>query len=254
MENTERKHKLFGLLGKNIEYSFSRSYFSKKFQEAGIEGCEYVNFDLQSIEELTNVLQTYTNVLVGFNVTIPYKKEILPYLSEIDPIAAQIGAVNTVKLTPKGLSGYNTDVLGFRRSIKPLLGTQHQRALLLGTGGAANAVEFALNQLGITVQYVSRNKRSGCISYEDLFTDVAILRRYKIVVNATPLGTYPNIEDCPNIPYELLSSEHLVYDLIYNPEETTFLKKAKMQGATTRNGYQMLVFQAEAAWEIWNTK
>lgn len=241
--------RLFALVGKNISYSFSRTYFTEKFEKEHISDAEYVNFDLSSIDELPQKLQENPNIQ-GMNVTIPYKKEIIPMLAKLDPIAEEIGAVNTIKVTQEGLIGYNTDYFGFSESLKPFLKEHHTKALILGTGGASNAVAYALKKLGISFRFVSRTPKMGQFSYSDLSSQ--IVNKYKIIINCTPLGTFPKVEDFPPIPYQFLTSEHLLYDLIYNPEKTTFLQKGEKKKAIIINGRKMLELQAEKAWEIWN--
>ncbi|MDO4230415.1 MAG: shikimate dehydrogenase, partial [Capnocytophaga sp.] len=226
----------------------SRTYFSKKFENEQISDAEYVNFDLQSIDELTQKLQNNPN-LKGMNVTIPYKKEIIPFLVSLDKIAETIGAVNTIKVTKKGLIGYNTDYYGFLESLKPLLQPHHTKALILGTGGASNAVAYALEELNILFKFVSRTPENEQLSYLELSSQ--LIDEYKIIINCTPLGTFPNVDDFPPIPYQFLTDKHLLYDLIYNPEKTTFLKKGEQQKATISNGLKMLELQAEKAWQIW---
>ncbi len=245
----EKMGKKFGLLGRNISYSFSRGYFTEKFTKLGLTDHSYVNFDLPKIEDITDVVKN-TDELVGFNITIPYKEAIFPYLSEVDAKAKEIGAINVVKVQQNGLKGYNTDVIGFQQSIAPSIKKYHQKALILGTGGASKAVAYALKSLGLDYQFVSRNAGENKWSYSQL--DKKIMDSYTVVINCTPLGTYPNIQDKPSIPYHYMSDKHLVYDLIYNPEETSFMKHAKDNGATALNGHQMLKLQAEAAWKIWN--
>ncbi|PWG06387.1 shikimate dehydrogenase family protein [Polaribacter aquimarinus] len=248
----ERKNKLFGLLGKNISYSFSRGYFTKKFENLGLKKHKYVNFDLQNIDELPKVLKKNKDTLNGINVTIPYKEEVMQYLDKLDETAKEIGAVNTIKFTKRGnLKGYNTDVVGFENSIYPFFKKHHKRALILGTGGASKAVAYALKKNDIKVKFVSRNPNGKKqISYLDITEEV--LKKYTVIVNCTPLGTSPDIEKCPNIPYEFLTEKHLLFDLIYNPEVTTFLKKGLKKGATIKNGHKMLELQAEESWRIWN--
>ncbi|MFK8274188.1 shikimate dehydrogenase family protein [Capnocytophaga cynodegmi] len=241
--------RLFALVGKNISYSFSKAYFTEKFEKEHISDAEYVNFDLNSVDELPQKLQENPNIR-GMNVTIPYKKEIIPMLAKLDPVAEEIGAVNTIKVTQKGLIGYNTDYFGFSESLKPFLKEHHTKALILGTGGASNAVAYALKMLGISFRFVSRTPKMGQFSYSDLSSQ--IVNKYKIIINCTPLGTFPNVEDFPPIPYQFLTSEHLLYDLIYNPERTTFLQKGEKKKAIIINGWKMLELQAEKAWEIWN--
>jgi shikimate dehydrogenase len=243
--------KQFGLVGKNIDYSFSKKYFTEKFEKENLINHNYQNFDIQSVFEITQIVKNPN--LCGLNVTIPYKEEIIPFLDKISKKAKKIGAVNTIKITKKGkLKGYNTDFFGFQKSLSSLLNEHHKKALILGTGGASKAVAFALKKLGIQYTFVSQKLRRDYLSYEKL--NEAIFQEYQIIINCTPLGTFPDINSCPNIPYNLLNVNHIVFDLVYNPEETTFLQKAKQNGATTKNGMEMLVFQAEKAWEIWNRK
>lgn len=239
----------YALLGKNISYSFSRGYFLDKFQNEAIEYSEYFNIDIPSLEQLPLELKKHPN-LRGFNVTIPYKEEIIPFLSEIDPIAQEIKAVNTVKILPNGeLKGYNTDYYGFLYSLKPYLKPHHKSALILGSGGASKAITYALQQLNIPYFIVSRTPQKGMLSYQDLTKDV--IKSHSIVINCTPLGTYPNIHLCPEIDFSAVGEYHLFYDLVYNPEKTTFIKRAELQGATTCNGLKMLILQAELSWNIW---
>ncbi|WP_298881057.1 shikimate dehydrogenase [uncultured Polaribacter sp.] len=248
----ERKNKVFGLLGKNIEYSFSRGYFTEKFEKLDLENHKYVNFDLQNIEEFPSVIEEGGTFLEGINVTIPYKEDVMQYLDKLDKTAKEIGAVNTIKFTKKGnLKGYNSDVVGFEKSILPFIKKHHKRALILGTGGASKAIAYALKKNNIKFKFVSRNPNGKKeISYQDLTQDV--IKKYHIIINSTPVGTSPNVEKSPDIPYQFLTDKHLLYDLIYNPEITTFLSKGKEQGATIKNGYEMLQLQAEESWRIWN--
>ncbi|MDO4879723.1 MAG: shikimate dehydrogenase [Capnocytophaga sp.] len=242
--------KTFALVGKNISYSFSRDYFSKKWEQLGILDTEYIHFDIENISELPIQIQK-TSTLKGMNVTIPYKEQIIPFLNFLDKTAELIGAVNTIKILPDGmLKGYNTDYYGFMKSLYPLLKFSHKKALVLGTGGAAKAITFALQKMGIEFLLVSREAKENQINYSEITKE--ILEEYTIIVNCTPVGTFPNTSFCPSIPYNFLDKRHLLYDLIYNPEKTTFLAKGEAQGATICNGYQMLVYQAEAAWKIWN--
>lgn len=244
--------KTFGLIGKNIEYSFSRAYFSEKFAAENIPAV-YLNFDLSEVSEIAKVLVEYPEV-AGFNVTIPYKEEIIPYLDELDETAEEIGAVNTIKVCDNGnLKGFNTDYFGFTEALKPNLQKQHKGALILGTGGASKAVAFALKQLGIKFKYVSRSATSATqdkIAYTEL--NKKYFDQYQLIINCTPLGTFPNISEYPSIPTEHLTKDHLVFDLIYNPPITQLMQLAAQQGATVINGQRMLEFQAEKAWEIWN--
>ena len=241
----------YALIGKNISYSFSRDYFAKKFKKEQITDAIYINFDIQTIDELPELILK-TPSLGGMNVTIPYKEQILGYLTHKSNELELIGACNTIKVLPTGvLKGYNTDYIGFSESLKPLLKPHHTQALILGTGGAAKAVAFSLGQLGISYLFVSRKASSRAISYQQL--DKVVMEQNPLIINTTPLGTYPNIKEAPPIPYHLITSEHLLYDLIYNPAETTFLSRGKLQGAIVKNGYEMLILQAEASWRIWNS-
>ena len=247
----EKKNKVFGLLGKNISYSFSRGYFAKKFELLGLNKHEYKNFDIQDIAGFSSIIKDET-CLKGINVTIPYKEEVMQYLDIIDDTAKEIGAVNTIKFTKRGnLKGYNTDVVGFENSISPYFKSHHKFALILGTGGASKAIAYALKKNKIQYKFVSR-KPSGKeeISYNDLTNEV--LNKYHIIVNCTPIGTSPDIHLSPNIPYQFLSEKHLLFDLIYNPEISAFLAKGKQQGASIKNGFEMLEMQAEESWRIWN--
>lgn len=244
------KQKKYGLIGKNISYSFSKNYFTEKFSKDLFDDCFYENFDIPTIEEFPDVLKNNPD-LKGLNVTIPYKEAILPYLDTLSEKAFKIGAVNVIRFTKKGnLKGYNSDWYGFKKSLEPMLHSYHKRALILGTGGAAKAVAFALEQLGILYTFVSREAKENTIDYNRINTTT--FDNYQIIINCTPVGTSPNIKDFPPIPYEFFTEKHIAFDLIYNPEETQFLKKAKKKGAATKNGYEMLVFQAEKAWKIWN--
>lgn len=254
MDNAAEKYKhQFGLVGKNIDYSFSRAYFSKKFETESLQEHSYVNFDIENIEEFPSIIKSNTN-LVGLNVTIPYKEAVIPYLDEINKKAAKIGAINTIKIDKKGkLIGYNTDWFGFQKTLKPHLKKHHKRALILGTGGASKAVAYALKKLGIKFQYVSRTiSEQAKYSYQTLSeTDI---KKHTLIINTTPLGTFPDINITPAIPYNAITDKHLVFDLIYNPIETKFLNLSKQQGAQTLNGLPMLEYQAEKAWKIWNKK
>ena len=243
------KHQ-FGLVGKNISYSFSKAHFTKKFEELNLLDYSYENLDFQDISELPNFLKNNPN-LKGLNVTIPYKESIIPYLDKLSKKAAEIGAVNTIRFTKNGkLKGYNTDYYGFQKALNPLLQSNHKKALILGTGGASKAVAYALNQLGIKFKYVSRTSPGNSIVYSHI--NSATFKEYQIIINCTPLGTSPNTNECPEIPYQYFTSDHIAFDLIYNPAETLFLQQAKEQGAIVKNGIEMLVFQAEKAWGIWN--
>jgi shikimate dehydrogenase len=243
-------NKKFGLIGKDISYSFSKKYFTEKFAQDLYEDCSYENFDILNIEDFPSVLKNNPN-LKGLNVTIPYKESIIPYLDTVSDKAFQIGAVNVIRFTKKGnLKGYNSDWFGFKKSLEPLLQAHHKKALILGTGGAAKAVAFALDQLGITYSFVSREANPNTIDYS--LINATTFDNHQIIINCTPVGTSPNTKEFPPMPYTYFSNQHIAFDLIYNPEETEFLKKAKKQGAIIKNGYEMLIYQAEKAWKIWN--
>ncbi len=246
---------LYGLLGYPLGHSFSANFFNEKFRREGIDA-EYRNFELPDIGDLMELLAEMPQ-LRGLNVTIPYKQQIIPYLTDLDPRAREIGAVNTVRLSygPDGelaeLKGFNTDAPAFARTLAPLLPDRAITALVLGTGGAAKAVSAALGWLGIGHQFVSRTPAEGQLAYDQLSAEV--MAANLLIVNTTPLGMYPKTDACPPIPYELLNAGHICYDLVYNPEETLFLKKSAAKGATTRNGLAMLHLQALLAWQIWNS-
>lgn len=243
-------NKKFGLIGKDISYSFSKKYFTEKFSQDQYENYNYENFDIPNIEEFPNILKNNPN-LKGLNVTIPYKEAIIPFLDTVSDKAYKIGAVNIIRVTKNGnLKGYNSDWYGFKKSLKPLLKPHHQKALILGQGGAAKAVAFALKKLNIEFKFVTRKENKSSIIYNQL--DASAFINYQIVINCTPLGTSPNTEEFPQIPYNYFTDKHIAFDLIYNPKETQFLSKAKEFGATIINGEEMLIFQAEKAWNIWN--
>jgi shikimate dehydrogenase len=244
------KPKIFGLVGRNISYSFSAGYFKKKFEKLKLDNVSYRNFDIDEIEEFPYIIKN-TKGLRGLNVTIPYKEEVIPLLDKLSKNAKAIGAVNTITVSKKGkLKGYNTDYYGFKKSLKPLLDKHHKRALILGTGGAAKAVAFALRKLKIEYDFVSRSGNEELFGYADLTKE--IFDEYHIIINTTPVGTFPDVNECPELNYKLFTKKHIAYDLVYNPEETRFLREAKENGAKTINGYKMLVHQAERAWKIWN--
>ena len=241
----------YGIIGKPLGHSFSQKNFTEFFRRTGRDAV-YEPFVLDSIEAFPALIAAHPD-FVGLNVTIPYKQAGMPYLDAIAPEAAAIGAVNVIKVRHSGaravLTGYNTDVVGFTRSIRPLLKAHHTRALILGTGGASKAVVNGLHQLGLDTLFVSRTPLEGALAYDDLTPDV--MERYTVVVNATPLGTFPDVDRCPDIPYPLLTDAHLCYDLVYNPDKTLFLQKAEAQGAAIKNGLEMLHIQADEAWKIW---
>lgn len=250
MEKTEKKENKYGLLGKDISYSFSRGYFTEKFKDLDLTDHIYENYDIPEIAAFETVL--VQNNLKGLNVTIPYKEQVIPYLSELDPEAKQIGAVNTIQFKKTGLKGYNTDAHGFRKSLEPFLQPHHTKALILGTGGASKAIRYVLQDLGIAHSYVSRRKESNRLTYQEL--DKEIIHSHTIIINCTPVGTHPNVDDKPDIPYHFLSKKHLLFDLIYNPEKTAFLAAGEAEGTVICNGLKMLQLQAEKAWEIWNER
>lgn len=250
MENEENKSHNYGLVGKDISYSFSRGYFTEKFKAMGLSNYSYRNYDFEQIQDFEIIVKEEEH-LSGLNVTIPYKEAVIPYLAALDPVAEEIGAVNTIKLTDKGLIGYNTDAYGFRTVLEPLLQKQHKQALILGTGGASKAIAYVLGQLNISFKFVSRDPAEGQLNYEQLDQDV--MGGHKLIINCTPLGTFPDVERKPPIAYRHLTAEHLLFDLIYNPEKSAFLQQGEMRGATISNGLKMLQLQAEKAWEIWNS-
>ena len=244
----------YGLIGYPLKHSFSIVYFNEKFQSENIDA-EYVNFEIPRIEDFMEVIDENPN-LCGLNVTIPYKEQVIPYLDELDKDTAKIGAVNVIKIIrqPKGkvkLVGFNSDIIGFTQSIEPLLQPYHKKALILGTGGASKAIYHGLLNLGVKPTYVSRTKKSDAVlTYQELTPE--IMEENTVIVNCTPVGMYPKVDFCPDIPYEQFTSKHLLYDLLYNPDETLFMKKGQARGATVKNGLEMLLLQAFAAWEIWH--
>lgn len=245
--------RLFGLIGYPLSHSFSKGYFSEKFQRENIKDCRYENFPLDDISQLTGIIENNPG-LSGLNITIPYKEKVIPFLDSISDEAREIGAVNTITIHRSGnrvtLSGFNTDVYGFSESIKPLLEPQHTSALVLGSGGASKAVKFALKKLGINYLQISRYRNEKNLTYEDVNRE--LLEQNKIIINTTPLGTFPKVEELPPLPYQYLGSSHLLYDLVYNPAVTSFLNRGLEQNCQIKNGLQMLHLQAEKAWEIWN--
>lgn len=243
--------RLFGLLGYPLTHSFSQKYFTEKFHKLGIADAAYENFSIPDIQELQKILDTRKE-LAGFNITIPYKKSVIPFLDEASEPVRKMGACNCIKIIDGKLKGFNTDVVGFQKSLEPFLKPYHQRALILGTGGASAAVEYVFQQLQIPYQFVSRTGSSNAISYGRLNKE--ILDSHQLIINTTPLGMFPKLEDCPDIPYQFISPHHHLFDLIYNPTETKFLQQGKKQGATIQNGFEMLILQAEESWRIWNEK
>ncbi|MFZ4263508.1 shikimate dehydrogenase family protein [Sphingobacterium sp. HJSM2_6] len=244
-----------GLIGYPLSHSFSKKYYLEKFSN---EGIKHIDYDLYPIPSINDFKALYNNTanLYGVNVTIPYKQEVIPLLNELSEEAKEIAAVNCIQIkriegqSEPYLKGFNTDAYGFSESIKPLLKSHHKKALILGNGGATKAVIYSLKQLGIDYQIVSRKANGQSLSYDQLNEN--IIKDHLLIINCSPVGTYPNLDECPNIPYSGISKEHLLYDLIYNPEETKFLTIGKSKGATIKNGYEMLILQAEKNWEIWN--
>lgn len=244
----------FGLIGKKLSHSFSKKYFEEKFVTLGLNSYSYNNFELENIKEFPSLIQANPD-LSGLNVTVPYKEEVMPYLNEISEEAKIIGAVNCIKIMNGKTKGYNTDEFGFRFSIKPFLEPKHNRALIFGTGGSSKAVAYALKSIGVEYYFLTSSdtkKAPNTFFYSEL--NPVILKQFLLLVNCTPLGMFPNSNEAPAIPYEQITPDHLTYDLIYNPEETLFLRKCRKQGAITINGLSMLKLQAEKSWEIWNEK
>jgi shikimate dehydrogenase len=244
--------RIFGLIGFPLGHSFSRHYFTEKFLRENISGCDYVTFPIATIADLPALLRDPS--LRGLNVTIPYKEQVIGYLDELDPVVQEIGACNCIRIERGGgsarLYGYNTDVIGFERSLVKKLEPHHEHALVLGTGGASKAVEHVLRKLGISYRLVSRNPRAGMQSYDEI--DESVLREHTLIINTTPLGMSPRLSECPPLPYEAMTPRHYLFDLVYNPAQTLFLEKGEERGAATENGHEMLVIQAEESWRIWN--
>ena len=240
--------KLYGLIGYPLEHSFSEKFFSEKFSVEKIDA-KYQLFPIKNIELFSEILEN-NPTLCGLNVTIPYKEKIIPLLDELDETAKEIGAVNVIEFTSQGLKGYNSDIVGFENSLRKVVKPTHKKALILGTGGASKGVAFVLRKMGIDYKFVSRTPKKEQFSYSELSAE--IIKEYTLIVNTTPIGTYPNVNECPEIPYDSVTENHLLYDLIYNPEKTLFLQKGEMRDATIKNGLEMLHGQAVAAWEIWN--
>lgn len=247
--------KTFGLIGYPLGHSFSKKYFTEKFEREGLTDHQYVNFELDSIAKFSSIFDAYENIQ-GLNCTIPYKQQIMTFLHETDAAAAEVGAVNTIKpiYTEEGLrlKGYNTDIVGFERSLSPLLSSKHRKALILGTGGASKAVKYVLRKLSI--EFLSASVEDELYENEIRYSDITsdMISDRLLIVNATPLGTYPNTEQCPDLPYQSIGKDHVLFDLVYNPAETLFMKKGAHNGASVKNGLEMLHEQANAAWEIWN--
>lgn len=245
--------KQYGLLGRSLQHSFSKHYFTDKFAREGVDAA-YELYELELMEQLPALLTAHE--LEGLNVTIPYKEEIITYLDALDPVAREVGAVNVVKFERSAdqliLKGYNTDVVGFIESIRPAVQAHHHYALVLGTGGASKAIKYGLEQLGMQCTYVSRTPSEGEYAYADLTAEV--MARHTVIVNATPLGMFPHVDTCPDILYHCLTAQHLLFDAVYNPALTKFLQLGRDRGAVCLNGGEMLRIQAEAAWAIWNDK
>jgi shikimate dehydrogenase len=242
----------YGLIGYPLGHSFSISYFNEKFQNEDIDAV-YENFEIPQIENLVEVLNVNPE-LKGLNVTIPYKEKVLNYLDNVSPEARAIGAVNVIKVDHNGnditLTGYNSDVIGFTKSIEPMLQRYHKKALILGTGGASKAINYGLKSLGLETVYVSRYERPGTICYKDITPEV--VKEYNVIINCTPVGMFPKTDECPDLPYEAMDNHTILYDLIYNPDETLFMNRGKQYGATVKNGLEMLLLQAFASWDFWN--
>lgn len=243
--------KLYGLIGYPLSHSFSKGFFTEKFEKENIPGCSYENYPLPAITDFPRLLAENPD-LQGLNVTIPYKEAVIPYLDDMSEAAAHIGAVNCIRFRAGKKTGFNTDVIGFSKSLQPLLQPHHRQALVLGTGGASKAVKVALDGLGIGYTLVSRQAGTDTISYDAV--DAALMAAHPVIINTTPLGMYPATDAAPPIPYEHVTAGHILYDLVYNPPQTLFLQKGAAQGAVTKNGHEMLILQAEASWDIWNDR
>jgi shikimate dehydrogenase len=240
--------KQFGLIGYPLGHSFSKKYFEEKFVTENLHGCSFELFPIEKVETFREIIFQHKN-LQGLAITIPHKEAIMPLLSEISDAAKAIGAVNCIKIIDGKTTGYNTDVIGFEKSLLPLLQPHHTKALVLGTGGASKAVQYVLKKLSIPFLLVSRNKTDNTITYENISAE--IIQTHTLIINSTPLGMTPNEEGFADIPYHLLSAKHLLYDLIYKPEKTLFLQKGESQGCNIKNGFEMLILQAEENWKIW---
>lgn len=238
----------YGIIGYPLGHSFSRAFFTEKFQREHIDA-EYVNFEIPSADMLPGIVQANPN-LRGLNVTLPHKEAVIPMLDELSDEAKEIGAVNVIRVRDGRLKGFNSDIIGFMDSIRPLLKPWHQHALVLGTGGASRAIRVGLQRLGIQWTYVSRTPAPGRLTYADLTSD--LMEHYQVIVNCSPVGMFPRVDACPDIPYQLLTGRHLLYDLVYNPQETLFLKRGAEHGAAVKNGLEMLHLQALASWRFWN--
>ncbi len=240
----------FGLIGYPLGHSFSKKYFTEKFEREGITGNAYELYPLEQIGQLEDLLVAHPG-LAGLNVTIPYKEQVIPYLYSMSPVVKEIGACNCIRIEEGRLIGHNTDVIGFSKSLLPKLKPHHKQALILGTGGSSKAVTYVLNELGISFSQVSRTPAEGMIGYEEI--DQSMLESHTLLINTTPVGMYPDIEKAPALPYQFIGAEHYLFDLVYNPERTMFLQQGALRDAAVENGADMLVIQAEASWEIWNS-
>ena len=238
----------YGIIGNPLGHSFSKGFFTEKFAREGTDA-QYINFQIPDINRFPEILKENPE-LRGLNVTLPYKSDIIPFLDELSEEARKIGAVNVVQIRNGHLKGFNSDIIGFTESIKPLLKPHHRKALILGTGGASKAIRVGLTRLGLEWKYVSRTAREGMITYNDITPET--LREYEVIVNCSPVGMYPKVNECPAIPYEFLTSDNLLYDLVYNPEETLFMQRGAEHGAMVKNGLEMLHLQAIASWNFWN--
>ena len=246
--------KKYGLIGNPLGHSFSKGYFNEKFSNENIDA-EYVNFEIPTIDDLPAVIAENKN-LCGLNVTIPYKEKVISYLDEVTTDARAIGAVNVIRIerSAKGeprLIGYNSDIVGFTQSIEPMLENHHKKALILGTGGASKAIFHGLKKLGIEAIFVSRRNMAGSVQYKDINPEV--IQEYNVIVNCTPCGMYPHTDECPDLPYEAITEKNLLYDLIYNPDQTLFMRKGAERGAKVKNGLEMLLLQAFDSWRFWNS-
>jgi shikimate dehydrogenase len=248
--------KTFGLIGYPLGHSFSKKFFTEKFEKEGLTDFQYLNFELESITQFPTLIERYPDIK-GLNCTIPYKQQIIEYLDEIDDETMIVGAVNTIKpiVTPNGLKlkGFNTDIIGFERSLSPMLNGKHKKALILGTGGASKAIKHILTKLGIS--FISASIENELFENEVRYSQInkAMIEERLVIINATPLGTFPKVETCPDIPFTYITSDHVLFDLVYNPEITLFMRKGMERGATVKNGLEMLHGQALASWEIWNS-
>lgn len=249
--------KTYGLVGYPLGHSFSKKYFTEKFETLGLSDCQYLNFEIDRIEKFPEIFLQHETI-AGLNCTIPYKQLVMPFLHEIDEAAQSVGAVNTITARYHSgnlrLKGYNTDIIGFEKSLAPMLSQKHKKALILGTGGASKAIKHVLNKLDI--QYLSASIESELFDQEIRYSQIdrTLIEDRLVIINATPLGTFPKVDNCPDIPYQYLTSDHVLFDLVYNPELTRFMKNGLDKGCQVKNGLEMLHAQAEAAWEIWNSK